>query len=693
MSKIKSNFLSKRINNILIYGSCLLVLLVPIFAISSTSFPFISPKVFFFYFIVEILTAFWIYALVVDSSYRLKKKTYLYFIPAFLFIIWFTIAGILAVNPHLSFWSSLGRGTGLLTWYHSLLFSLIVASLIKKNGVGYIYKLMNYFVWGGFLLSISVWFGDEGFNAIYMLEKATGGGLLGNSSLTAAYLLFSLGFGSFLLSAKSSYEGSKWWLSMMMVVILFSPLFINIYGLLSGKSLLGSARGATLGIFVSIGFALVSYLVLSKKKNLKILGIIGVVIGISIFIFGWAQLENSNTKLHQKFTEAASGTRFIFAEIAQKSMDEYPWFGYGPENYALAFQENFNPEMTLAKYNSEIWTDRAHNIYYDIGSTGGYPSIVFYGLFILCILFALYRLKDSEKLNHWQIAVLGGLVVGYIFQNLFVFDSPISLMALFVLASISYASIEGLNEEKYALKELDFFNRDFLPVILAVVCLVSVFYFVMRPMSKSFAYYAAINTSISANPTKYSDLLKGSSIGEDWDMGGMAYDTYRSYNIDPIKIKNNQVLLLGAITDLKALILYLEEVRGRSVPDVRLDTSIVYLYNTLYFLSDTSYDKTLADHMFSFLDHAKKISPTNPSIYWAEAQIYIWKRDFKGVEDAYKKAIAIDPSIPESHRMLINVAKIINDQKMYTEALTQAEKDIPGFIKMYQKELNITQAK
>ena len=104
--------MNKRINNILKYGTLLLVFLLPIFDIGNMYFSYPSSKAFLFFGFVEVLAAFWIYALVVDSSYRLSKRTVLYFLPLLSYVVWMTIAGILAVNPHFSLWSSLDRETG-----------------------------------------------------------------------------------------------------------------------------------------------------------------------------------------------------------------------------------------------------------------------------------------------------------------------------------------------------------------------------------------------------------------------------------------------------------------------------------------------------------------------------------------------------------------------------------------------------
>jgi O-antigen ligase len=676
---LKNVQISSKLNKILKFGSCLLVLILPIFYLSNTSFSFTSPKTYLFYGFVEVLTAIWVYTLFIDPLYRLSKRTWLYFIPLFSYVLWMTLAGLMAVNPHLSFWSTLGRGTGLLTLYHALAFAFIVTSLIKKNGEDYLYRLMRWFINGGFILAISIWFGDEGFNAFNFLKGSIGGGLMGNSSLAASYLIFILAFGFFILTSKPPHNKGKWWLGTKLAVILFSPLFINILGAMSGKGILGSARGATIGIFVIVIAALLTYLIISKNKVSKILGIIGVVVSIIIFSIGWGQFVKPGTYIHEKFTQVAGANRFVFWDIAQRSMNEHPYFGYGPENFSIAFQNHFFPRILLPQYGNEGWTDKTHNMYYEAGATGGYGAIFFYGLFFVTLMYALYQLRKNEILNHKQIAILGGLIIGYIFQNLFILDSLLSIMVLYALAGIIFASYEKENKEKYELKPINLILKNTIIVTLCISCSVSLIAFTLKPAIKDFRLYKVTNMPIDLRPAHYGDLLKGSKVGNDWDIGLVAISLYKTYTTDPIKIKNDPKLLPLAINDIKAFLQYAEVIVKNNKSDVRLHVGMVYLYSTLNFFTDNPYNENMGNHMLALIDEAKLYAPKNPEIYYCAAQVYSWKRDFKGVEEEYKKAIALDPSIPNSHTFLIKLAKIIGDQKLYDEALAQAERDIPGF--------------
>jgi len=622
----KNVHISSKLNKIIKFGSWLLVLILPIFYLSNTSFSFTSPKTYLFFGFVEILTVIWIYALYIDPSFRLSKRTWLYFIPLICFVLWMTLAGILAVNPHLSFWSTLGRGTGLLTLYHALAFALIVSSLIKKNGEEYLYKLLRWFINGGFILAISVWFGDEGFNAFSFLKRSIGGGLMGNSSLTAAYLIFILAFGAFIFTSKSPYNKSKWWLNIKMAVILFSPLFINIYGALSGKGILGSARGATVGILIGVVFALLVYSIFLKKKVLKIIGIVGIVLSIIIFSIGWMELVRPGTYAHEKFTELAGGTRFLLWDIAQKSINDRPFFGYGPENFSIAFQNYFNPKIFLHENGNEGWSDRSHNVYYDTGVSGGYGAILLYGLFFMSLIYALYYLRKSEVLNHKQIAILAGLIVGYMFQNLLVFDSLLSIMVLFALAGIIFTTYSNKNNERYELKQTNLIYNNTIIVVLSIACAISLISFAFKPAIKDFKLYKVTNMPIDLRKNYYNDLLKGSSVGNDWDIGLVAISLYKTYAVDPIKIKNDAKLLPYAISDIKAFLQYAEVIVKNNKSDVRLHVGIVYLYNTLNFFTDNPYNDDMGEHLLALLNEAKYYAPRNPEVYYCTAQIYIWKR-------------------------------------------------------------------
>jgi len=565
--------------------------------------------------------------------------------------------------------------------YHLLVLSFIIASLVKVYGLKYIYSLFQWFTGGAFILAVSVWFGSEGFNLpIKVLLTDGGGGLAGNSTLTAGYFLFILAMAVFLFTVKEIPKHKKWLIGITMAVIIFSPVFINFRGFLVGNGILGSARGTILALITGIGAAGIGYMFLSGKKFVKILSITLTAVGLISFGFLWVQLITPNTYLHQKFSEQARGSRFILWDSAQKAMDKHPIFGYGPENYAIAFQEYFDPQILVEGNSFEGWADRAHNIYYELGVSGGYPALVLYAIFLLSIFYVLYILYRDGKLRRIQASILAGLLIAYLANNLFTFDSNLSLMALFILIGIIY-SLKDRNDIKQKLPTifLNQTNKNTIAFGLSVLFLASFIFLVYMPSAKSKMYAETFSAAINNRGAMYKDLLKGSSIGEDWDISGLAFDTYRKYAANPASIKADKEKLPYLIENLSALIGYLYKVSERNTTNYRLYITIAYLENTLTYMTDAPYDKERQDKILGILEKAKSLSPRNPNTYWGIAQVKAWNEDFVGVEQAYRDAIAIDPTFPSSYKLLLRFAQAFGNQKLYNEIILQAEKNIPGF--------------
>jgi hypothetical protein len=146
------------------YGILALVFCVPLAYMGGKVYPHITSKVFLFYGFIDLLFFYWLYLAILDRAYRLAKKQLALLAPILLYVLWMTIAGILAVNPHLSFWSSFGRATGLLTLYHGLALLFITLSLVQREGMRYVRILFGWFLASATIVAATVWAGPEAFN-------------------------------------------------------------------------------------------------------------------------------------------------------------------------------------------------------------------------------------------------------------------------------------------------------------------------------------------------------------------------------------------------------------------------------------------------------------------------------------------------------------------------------------------------
>ncbi len=663
------------------YGSYFLVFFAPLVFLHNRLFPHISTKTFFIYGVIEVIFFAWIYAIIFDKSYRLSKKNLIYFLPLTLFVAWMTLAGIFAVNPSLSFWSPLGRGTGLLTLYHSLALAIVAASLVKKYGLPYLISIFQWFMYGAVILALSVWGGIDGFHLPFrVLETDAGGGFAGNSTLAAGYLLFALAMAAFLLSVKSISTFKKWFIAIGAAIIIFSPVFVTVYGLFAGRGMIGTARGTIIALALGVVSAGLGYMFLSQRKSLRRLSIGMVAIGMLTFSYLWIQLITPNTYLNTVFTDVARGSRFIFWDIAEKAILKRPIFGYGPENYMIAFQENFNPQILIAENSFEGWTDRAHNVFYELGATAGLPSIVLYLVFLGSIFYVLYGLHQQGQLSRTQTSILAGLLVAYIVNNLFTFDSNLSLMSLFLLSGIVYGlANQNDPKQKFIPVKIDPITKNIIAFGLLVLFLVSWIFLAHRPSLKSKAYTEVFATPIDKRADLYPKLLKGSHIGEDWDVSDLAFNTHKLYSSNPTNLKADKVRLPHLIKNLEGLLAYLYEISKRNKTDYRLYLTIAHLENTLTYLSGRPFDPAIQDRILDILQNAKKLSLTNPNVYWSLAQTKVWGNDLAGVEEAYKQATLVAPRNSSPYNLLLNFAKITGNQKLFDETLIQAKQNMPGY--------------
>lgn len=637
------------------YGSIATLFLTPLVFFSARAYPYITSKTFFFYGITEILFFIWLYALSVDVSLRLSRKQWIAFSPFALYIIWMTIAGFFALNPHLAFWSSLSRGTGLLTLYHVFCFSLVIASLIKKYGKEYLLRMYYWLISGGTLITVSTWLGDSGFNVLSgSLQKSGGGGLFGNSSFTATYLLFILAI-SFLFLIKGEISRiKKTYVISSVLIIIFSPLFINLYGIFSNRSILGDARGALLGLIVGTSTSFIVWLMCSSKKLIKGLGITLSIFGVISSVYLWTLLIQPGALIHSKFVESASGTRFVFWDVAQSAINEHPFLGYGPENYPLAFQRHFDPKMVLSEYKNEVWNDRAHNIMYDTGVSSGYPGIILYLVFISGALYLVYSSFKSNLLSKGEISIFAGLIIGYLFQNLFVFDSLISYVLIGVILAILIGIQISRNEKNIQTKLIkeSFNQKIFLGSFLLIAGFSSWYYFTWSPSQKAKLYGTVFKLPINKRADQYSTLLSGSHIGEDWDVGGFADGVDKIYINNKEKIISNESVREYSEKDILSLISHLEDVRTRNQYDYRLHVKIVQLYLTYIDITNDEISKEKVNEILALVNYTQTLSPGNPQIYWLMAEIKILNKDYVGAIESYNDAIKIDPTNKDSQELL-----------------------------------------
>lgn len=605
---------------------------------------FATSKIFFIYGLVQIVLVVWLLKILKDRTYRLEKKDWFFISPIILYVICLTIAGIFGENLQMSFWSSLSRGTGLLSIYHFFIFGLVVFSLIKRNGFNYLRILLLSFVFGSFILLISVWLGNEGLDLPFkILEKSKGGGLIGNSSLAASVLLFSFFFSLFLLAFKNISKKIKTFLIANISLIFFSPLFLSV---LSGFSHI-SARAVFYGIIAGAISFILFYFVFSGNKIKRIVSLVllgGFILVGSILFF---KVFDYKSVVSQKFRENIGENRLIFWSITKDVIKERPLFGYGPENYYLAQQKYFDSRLYDTSSSVEVWNDRAHNIIFGTLIDIGILGLLSYLFLLGSLFYFIYKAFALSRISRIQASVLCSLIVSYFIQNLFAFDSFVSLLLLFVYAFVIYSFNSNFVEEKINYSKE---NNYLVKILILFLFVFSFTYFVVKPYIKIYKLSHVMSLSVNKRADSFSALLKGSSVGNSYDVAEIADNYYFIYE------KNRQILkddprISYVQKDILGFLKYLEVISEKENSNYRLFLNMSRISN-VYFSLTYNVDSLVYEKAISFGKKAIELSPNDLQGYWALAVTYYRGKDKADAIAILNKALEIAPEVAFTKELL-----------------------------------------
>ncbi len=462
-----------------IYVGIWALLLIPFFVANLMFFPYISGKNFAFRIIIEIIFAVWVYLAFADVKYRPKFSWLLVSVGVFTGIMF--IADIFAEAPMKAFWSNFERMDGWITLIHLFMFMIVTSSVLKTEKVW-----LNLFR-TSLALSIVM--------DILVLKEwlTTGEGrisvTLGNPIYVAVYFLFNFFFALILwykdVIAKSEDKNN--------IKVIFRNWLTYVYVLGAFLCAWGVWRTATRGVILGlIGGLLVSAVLIAifeKKNKIIRMSAVGGIILIFILVIGFFSIKNTefvkgNIVLNRLATISWSNingqgqARQYVWPMAIEGFKERPILGWGQDGFNYVFNKYYDPRM----YGQEQWFDRAHNMPLDILVAGGILGLISYLSIFIAALFVIW--KKREKFGIIDGALLVGLLAGYFFQNLFVFDNLISYLFFFIVLSYIYSKDVENTPEKMGEEGLGEDNLNYIVLpLLVITLLVSLWYVNIRPIS------------------------------------------------------------------------------------------------------------------------------------------------------------------------------------------------------------------
>ena len=421
-------------------------LFAPAIISSSTLFPFQVGKGIFFRIIIEIVLFFYLWLALIEPSMRPKRNKLFWAI--FIYLAVLIISTIFSVSPYRSFWGDIERMEGVFGILHSGALFLIVYSVFKRKE-----DWLRFFK-VSLVVSIYV--------AIYSLRQKYGtdvfeagsiqpGSTLGNPAFNATYLIFQVFFSAIVFW----WDKNVWWRLYAVTLFILNSVIL----------ILTAIRGAQAGIFAALIVFVILYAIYgtrnlrAKLATVTLLAVL-MLLPVGLFLGRDSALVKKLPLAFQRVAnislerDSTLNTRIISVGISLNALKEKPILGFGPEQFRVGYNKNFNPKHLTYE---QAWFDRAHNKISDVAvMTGGLGLISYLAIFIVGFLGLIGYVRRSNYRSERVLGMLAiGLGVAYFVQNMFLFDMPVSYMLFF--SSLGFAGFlitgdvkneEGLNTKK-----------------------------------------------------------------------------------------------------------------------------------------------------------------------------------------------------------------------------------------------------
>lgn len=393
-------------------------------------FPFITGKNFAFRLLVEIALGLYVLLALREPKYRPKSSVIGW--AALAFVVWMGIANVFSVEPIKSFWSNFERMEGYVGLLHLYAFFLLAGAMLSAENL-----------WQRFFNTSIAASAMMGFYALLQvfgaLAISTQSGLrvdttFGNATYLAVYMLIHLFLTIYMLAQYYSKAEKGVGIPMLYGAALVLQ-GVALYYTETRGAILGAVGGLLVMALYLALFARAREWRVARTRALWAIGAI-VLLGAGFFAVKDTQFIRESPALGRlasiSLEDNTTKARFMVWNMALQGFAERPVTGWGQENFSYVFNTHYTPEM----YGQEAWFDRAHNQFLDWLIAGGLPAFVLYvGLYALLVL-VFFR---SGNLSVAERAALIGLLAGYTFNNLFVFDNLVSAMYFFVLLAFAHS--------------------------------------------------------------------------------------------------------------------------------------------------------------------------------------------------------------------------------------------------------------
>ena len=616
-----------------------LMLLTPLVVNNKFLFLFVAPKGFYLMALIELVFFSWVVLAFRNPRFRPKIDNVF---KAFLaFIVVLILSTIFSTDIARSFWPKPERMSGLLMWLHLFPLYLVISSVVRKKD------------W------IKIWISSIGVAIIvcfyFLLEKAGVKGIpvaywgstIGNSSFMATYLLFNLFFAIFAYIKAKKEKTLNNGFTKGLIVFGFVSMFFTL--------MFSTARASILVFFG--GMALLALFVLTATKWKKIAKTM-IIIGFAVYLLGMGLLHWNKGPVQEYFSQHATRSRQVVWDSAWQGFQDKPILGWGMGNFSFVFHKYFEPRMYLTDlYGPNTRFDRAHNIIFDTMIDAGILGLIAYLSLFFTIFLECFKKYKLKKIDILTAAIPVTILIGHFTQNITVFDMPVSfLMLMLTFGFVTSAGREVSHEGKKIVSPI-------IPIISGVLLIISFVYFVFLPARSSVsATRVVMSQTFEEREPYYIKAFESSPAGQHQTRIMMAKYLDDMSRVDSVEQG-----------DYEIIIKYLKERVENSPYDYYGKMMLGRTYR-LY----SKYDPSQLVNAEKFLLEAIKLSPTKQEVYWELAKVKSGLGDQDETYSLLTKAIELEPTIYNSHQLMIIFLVDVNQTDLARQKLEEAKQYMPG---------------
>lgn len=444
-----------------------------------------NSKIFFVYIVCYLSFAFFAYH-IWNRQIIIEPRARPVLFVSLLVLLFGYLSAYVGVSLQASLWSEIFRSAGLLFLTHIPLTAFVWSEMLEKQDWVFLRRVV---IVASAVFSFLYSFGSFGFQ---LLETKVGfinfganGLTIGNETFAGIFVTIAIVFTLFeYLHARTTNQPKILpWVYGALVVQFLSPLMIGfpLYTpeLNSINSVIGDARSSALVAWAILGLFIFVRLLKRLGYEFIVRYLYTAIIAMLVFMVGG--LFVSGSFVQERYIELSGPARVMIWESSLASMDQNKiLFGYGPENFNDAVQENIDNNLYLDQNGAEVWFDKAHNVIVESFVTRGVVGLVLSILLFVYILRVLYVANLRGHLSRDELHLWYMLFIGHVVQVMTGFDTAVSYMLwIFVFAYVMWLEKHSLSTAVWKIVPVRAFNRGL--VVLFGGILIGSFVFVYIP--------------------------------------------------------------------------------------------------------------------------------------------------------------------------------------------------------------------